>query len=43
MSETVDQIFLRTSGKTLEQLASRIRDCLAKLEAMGFRTYGIGR
>jgi uncharacterized damage-inducible protein DinB len=31
MSETVDQIFLRASGKTLEQLWSRIHDCLAKL------------
>ena len=31
MSETVDQIFLRASGKKLEQLSSRIRDCLAKL------------
>src|SRR5260370_9446200 len=31
MSETVDHIFLRTSGKTLEQLSSRIHDCLAKL------------
>jgi len=31
MSETVDQIFLRTSAKNLGQLWSRIRDCLAKL------------
>jgi len=31
MSETVDQIFLRASAKNLEQLWSRIRDCLAKL------------
>ena len=31
MAETVDQIFLRASAKKLEQLWSRIRDCLAKL------------
>jgi uncharacterized damage-inducible protein DinB len=31
MSETVDQIFLQVSAKNLEQLWSRIRDCLAKL------------
>jgi len=31
MSETVDQIFLRASAKKLDQLWSRIRDCLAKL------------
>jgi len=31
VSETVDQIFLRASAKNLEQLWSRIRDCLAKL------------
>lgn len=31
MCETVDQVFLRASAKRLEQLSSRIRDCLAKL------------
>src|SRR5689334_18241126 len=31
MAETVDQVFLRASAKRLEQLTSRIRDCLAKL------------
>ena len=31
MSETVDQMFLQASAKKLEQLSSRIRDCLAKL------------
>ncbi len=31
MSETVDRIFLQVSAKNLEQLWSRIRDCLAKL------------
>lgn len=31
MPETVDQIFLRASAKKLEQLLSRIGDCLAKL------------
>ena len=31
MSETVDQIFLQVSAKNLEQLWTRIRDCLAKL------------
>ena len=30
-TEPVDQIFLRSSARKLEQLLSRIRDCLAKL------------
>ena len=32
MAATIDQIFLQTSSRTLEQLLSRIRDCLAKLK-----------
>ncbi len=32
MEPAMDQIFLQASSKTLEQLLSRIRDCLAKLK-----------
>ena len=32
MEPSVDQIFLQVSSKKLEQLLSRIRDCLAKLK-----------